>query len=557
MAPAIKDILPAKARLALKIVRAGGPGAGWKYLRFLQRRIRDKRAYREWLRGPGRIDESDILERTARLQRAPLISVLVPVYNIEEKWLRACLDSVLHQIYPNWELCIADDASTLPHVRSVLEEYAATDDRIRVVFRPENGHISAASNSALEIATGEFVVLLDHDDELSPDALFWVANEIVEFPATAMIYSDDDLIDESGGRSDPKFKPDFSRDLFYSTNLVTHLSAYRTELLPEIGGFRLGFEGSQDYDLALRVLERVDESQIRHIPRILYHWRAISGSVAFSMDEKPYAHERARRAIKEHLERRGIIADVSAAPHHLHRVRYAMPVPRPAVEVIISTADTSLGTDAFPEFKVTPVKRSPAASYVERLNTSARASRADVLLFIDEGLPCEDPSEIDAMIATALQPDIGCVGAKILGSDKFVEQTGLVLGSDLSVACAHRDFPRDDPGDTSRNLLIGNFSAVSTAAMAVSREAFEAAGGFDRSVDGMFDVDLCLRLRELGKRIVVIPDVVFVRIGREPTRQVSAEGLQTFRTRWEKYRERDPHCSVHLTRDGSFRFDLK
>ena len=248
----------------------------------LYRKRREGRAYERFV-----LIEHSTVADTINFIKGPLISVILPVYNVDEKWLRKCIDSVCKQSSRNWELCIADDASTAKHIRPLLEEYASKDPRIKVVFRETNGHISAASNSALELASGEFCLLLDHDDELSPDALFWVATEIDEHPDVAMIYSDEDLIDENGKRTAPKFKPDFCRDLLYSLNLVTHLSAYRTEILRAIGGFRVGIEGSQDYDLALRVVERIAETQIRHIPRILYHWRAIPGSVAWTAVRNP------------------------------------------------------------------------------------------------------------------------------------------------------------------------------------------------------------------------------------------------------------------------------
>ena len=229
----------------------------------LYRHYSEKKKYQKWIKTHQITDEKrqQILTEIESFQRTPKISVVMPVYDVAEKWLRICIESVLHQLYENWELCIADDCSPSPHIRKILEEYAEKDNRIKVVFRPENGHISAASNSALELATGEFCVLLDHDDELSEDALFYVAKELNEFSDMQMIYSDEDLIDERGRRFQPKFKPDFSRDLMYSLNLITHLSAYRTELLRKIGGFRLGAEGSQDYDLALRVIEEIDENQ--------------------------------------------------------------------------------------------------------------------------------------------------------------------------------------------------------------------------------------------------------------------------------------------------------
>ena len=551
MKPSLLSKLFQKTARAADALRTGGPGALVKYLRFLKRNVRARSDYQEWLFRFGTIDDGEIDRRFAEMSRRPMISVIVPVYNTDEKWLRHCVDSVLDQIYPNWELCIADDASPAAHVRAVLQEYESRDERIKVVFRERNGHISAASNSALEIATGEFVALLDHDDELSPDALFWIANEVDKFPETAMIYTDEDLIDISGRRSDPKFKPDFSRDLFYSTNLITHLAAYRTDLVRRIGGFRVGFEGSQDYDLALRVIEQVDEEQIRHIPRVLYHWRTIRGSVAYSMDEKPYAHERARTAIREHLERTGFTVEVREASHDLHRVVYRLPDERPAISIIVSSDDRNIPARIGENDEVlhVPLSRQDRAL---RLNEAVSRSSAEGLFFLDGDLSLRSAGDTVAELATfALQPGIGAVAGRILARDFFVEQCGLVVQRDLSTAYAHEGIPIDAAGDLSRNRLIGNFSAVSISCFAISRKSFDAVGGFDRELE-MFDLDLCLKLREKGKRIVTVPHLVFVRTGQHQKRNCRPDELARLRSRWPEYVEADPFCNRHLKRDGSF-----
>ena len=270
------------------------------------------------------MDRRGIRSRIRELSYQPLISVVMPVYNTQETWLRKAIDSVLRQLYPKWELCLADDHSSRPHVRPILEEYAACDPRIKLVFRDRNGHISAASNSALTLATGDFVALLDHDDELSEHALYMNVEELNRYPGAHLLYSDEDKIDERGRRYWPFFKPNWNPDLFYSLNLVTHLAVYRRSVLEAVEGFQEGLEGSQDYDLTLRVIERIPPEAIRHIPHVLYHWRAIPGSVALASGEKIYAHEAARHAIRAHFQRRGVRAEVrgtgnerQSAPGHV------------------------------------------------------------------------------------------------------------------------------------------------------------------------------------------------------------------------------------------------
>lgn len=226
---------------------------------------------------------------SADLAIRPLISILMPTYRSDIKYLDMAIESVRQQSYDNWELCIADDASESPELESYLRKLMASDHRIKVVFRQENGHISAASNSALSLCTGEYTALLDHDDLLHPNALLQVVIAVQNTPKAAIIFSNEDKCDLEGNRFGPYFKKGFDHDLLMEQNLISHLGVYKTELLNEIGGFRMGYEGSQDYDLALRVLQRIEESQVVHIPEVLYHWRAIPGSTAVDISEKGYA----------------------------------------------------------------------------------------------------------------------------------------------------------------------------------------------------------------------------------------------------------------------------
>lgn len=234
----------------------------------------------------------------------PLISIVMPVYNVEGQWLEKAIQSVLNQVYPYWELCIADDASPLPHIRPILEKYQEQDQRVHVVYLEKNLGISGASNEALKLVSGEWVAFLDHDDEISPDALFEVARVIQRDPGTGIIYSDEDKLSMGGMRLRPVLKSDWNPGLFLTHNYLCHLVVCRTDLVRQVGGCRRGFEGSQDYDLLLRITELT--SRVVHIPRVLYHWRMIPGSAAAIVDAKSTSFERARQALKEALERRGL-----------------------------------------------------------------------------------------------------------------------------------------------------------------------------------------------------------------------------------------------------------
>jgi GT2 family glycosyltransferase len=571
-----------------RIRREGGLPGLRLHARYFAHRLRERRKYQKWIEAHRLTDEqrAGIITKIETFEHEPLISIVMPVYNVEEKWLRACLESVIAQLYPNWELCIADDASPAEHIRRVLDEYTARDERIKVIYRAENGHISAASNSALELVTGEFTALLDHDDELSEDALFWVAAEINEYPEAAMFYSDEDKIDGAGRRSEPKFKPDWSRDLIYSLNLITHLSVYRTEVLRAAGGFRVGYEGSQDHDLALRIIEQIPETAIRHIPRILYHWRAIPGSVALSGEAKPYAYERAREAIRSHFERTGISAEVETAADNLHRVRYRLPAGLPKASLVIAVDNEEAAAEAIDAFSVTEysdleillicsenlksgldaaelpenvrIIAVDEASEAERYNSAVLQAEGDILFFVDPALKPLNADWLTEMAAFATQDGIGAVGAKILESDKSVLHSGLIITPD-GTAPAHHGIPHDEAGYFFRNGLINNFSAVSISAFATTRALFMEMQGFDDEnfPDKFYDADYCLRLWRRNRRVVFTPYAEFIctDMGGELNfeRSGTAEEIAAFTQKWKEAADRDPFYNPNLSRNnGNF-----
>ncbi len=551
--------------------------SGWRgilrRLEWIRLKRREAANYQKWIRFNSLTDETRaaIRNQIENFSHKPLISVVMPVYNVEEKWLRICIESVTNQIYENWEFCIADDASPAPHIKKILEEYAAKDERIKIIFRAENGHISAASNSALELATGEFCVLLDHDDELSEDALFYVAKELNEFSDVQMIYSDEDLINERGRRFQPKFKPDFSRDLMYSLNLITHLSAYKLALLRKIGGFRIGAEGSQDYDLALRVLEEIDEKQIRHIPQILYHWRAIKGSVALSGDEKPYAHSRAREAISAHLERTGKHAEVVQTIYNLHRVRYILPENLPKVLLILTansaeeienfiaqTDYENLDIIAVSKLQITNYKlQNLSENLAETLNLAAAKSSGEILCFVDANLKPLAKDWLKELISFALQEKIGAVGAKILDADETILGGAFIVGTDEVISTAHRGFPRFESGNVLRIVMPSNFSAISISTFCVRKNLFDEIGGFDAEnlPRRFFDADFCLKLREKKYRIVNTPYAELMKI--ETEKRLNSEEIPNasekdyFVKRWREKIEKDEFYNPNLSKQGA------
>lgn len=477
------------------------------------------------------------------LARKPVISVVMPVYDTPAELLEKAIASVREQVYPHWQLCIADDASPSPHVADILRAAAAADQRIRVTFRECNGHIAAASNSALALASGDYVALLDHDDELRPHTLCLVAAEINARPNADILYTDEDKLDEDGRRVDPYFKPDWDPELFLGQNYLNHLTVYRRALVEAVGGFREGFEGSQDYDLALRVIEQSGPDRIRHIPHVLYHWRIQLGAATFSSTNRDRAAEAARRAAAEHLERTGSPARVVAGAGAFQRIIHPLPEPPPLVSLLVPTRDAVglvrqcvdgllHGTDydnievlildndsrepetlAYfqevqqqdPRVRVLPQPGPFNFSAIN--NAGVAAARGAVIGFINNDIKVIGPGWLREMVSHAVRPEVGAVGAKLLYGDDTIQHGGVILGIGGVGGHAHRRLPADHPGPFSRLMLTQSFSAVTAACLVMRKQLFNQVGGFNaRHLAVAFnDVDLCLKLRARGLRVVWTP----------------------------------------------------
>lgn len=543
--PKWRVVSGALARFLIKTV-AGGlrEGANYLRMRYALALAAEQDEYRDWVRQYDTHDLASLVslaDRVAALTRRPLISILLPTYNSPEKWLRRCLDSVLAQVYPHWELCIADDASTRRRVRRILEEYAARDGRIRLSLRERNGHISAASNTALAMAEGEYVALLDHDDELPVHALLEVAEAIVRHPEWKLIYSDEDKIDEAGRRFDPYFKPDWNYELFLGQNCISHLGVYSTALVRDVGGFREGFEGSQDWDLALRVSEKLKHGEIGHIPRVLYHWRAISGSTATGLDQKHYALDAGRRAVADHLERIGCAADVETTSNGHVRVKRRLPAAPPKVTLIIPTRDKVdllrtcissilLKTD-YPDFEIVIVDNQSAEpetleflqaiaadprvrvltydapfNYSAINNYAVSAAYGELIGLINNDIEVIGPDWLREMAAHAVRPDVGAVGAMLYYPDDSIQHAGVVTGLWGIAGHLYVGKPRGYIGQMGRAVLVQEMSAVTAACLVMRKSVFEQVGGLDERLHVAFnDVDLCLRVRQAGYRNIWTP----------------------------------------------------
>lgn len=569
--------------------------SGWSGIRWeMGRRIGGYNNYTTWVRRYDTLTpeiRNRIAQRAAALTDQPLISVVMPTYNPNPGWLREAIESVRAQIYPSWELCIADDASPSAEVRAILKSYSESDPRIKVVFRPQNGHISAASNSALELVSGPWVALMDHDDLLPADALFWVADCIAANPGVQLIYSDEDKADESGFRFGPYFKPDWNVDLFRSQNMFSHLGVLSTELMRSVGGFRVGMEGSQDWDLVLRCIERVDARQIRHIPRVLYHWRVHSESTARSMSAKPYAALAGERALNEHFQRTG----VRATAEHLdfgYRVRYALPDVLPLVSVIIPTrnalqltrqcVESILSRTTYSNYEIIIVDNGsddPATlawfkqiaaekpnvrvlrddrdfNYSALNNGAVPSANGELLALVNNDIEVITPDWLSEMVSLAVQPGVGAVGARLWYPNRTLQHAGVILGIGGIAAHAHRGMPVGREGYAGRAALIQSFSAVTAACLVIRKQHYLAVGGLDEVNlrESFNDIDFCLRLREAGLRNVWTPYAELFHYesatrskNMSPKRQAQFQEESAYmHKRWGDLLQNDPAYSPNL-----------
>jgi GT2 family glycosyltransferase len=564
--------------------------------RFLER-ARAASDYQHWISAYDTLTDADrtaIRRHIDRLPYKPFVSVVMPTYNPAEKWLRLAIESVRKQLYPHWELCIADDASSQPHVRRVLEEYQAQDSRIAVVFREHNGHVSAASNSALAVVQGEFIALLDHDDELSEHALYMVAVELNAHPDADVIYSDEDKIEERCHRYGPYFKPDWNPDLFRCQNFVSHLGVYRTWRVRKVGGFRTGYEGSQDWDLAMRIIEQISPSHIRHIPAVLYHWRAIAGSTALAMEQKDYAKEAQRKLLTSHFQRTGVKADILPTVTTHWRIQYPLPQHLPLVSLIVLShnrftqlrrcVESIYQKTIYPRFELIIVGDPPGDPRIrdcvcslswERplmvvhpdvpchdaamYNCAVRSTHGEVIGLLSDGLEVISPGWLEEMVSHALRPEVGAVGAMLYYPNDTIQHAGMILGGRDVVSHAYAHKPRGYTGQMGRALLSQTLSAVSAACLVLRRELFHLVGGLDdvRLPVALYDIDLCQRLRERGYRTVWTPYAeLYLHESAKEKREDTPGGTARFQAeaeyikqRWRALLLHDPAYNPNLALD--------
>jgi GT2 family glycosyltransferase len=544
--------------------------------------------YDRWIAEFEERDERLVGLAARNLRLRPVVSILMPVYQTAPAILQRAIDSMVSQTYSNWELCIADDHSRSSEIEHILQSYAQQDSRIKVAFRATNGGIAAASNAALHLASGEYVALLDHDDELAPNALYWAVETINRQPEADLLYSDEDKIDAAGRRFDPFFKPDWSPDLLLSLNYVGHFLVCRRELMTQVGDFCSKYDGSQDYDLILRLTEKTEN--IRHIPRILYHWRALPTSTASEAEQKSYASEAAQRALQDHLDRRGIEARV--APGLVTgrwRVRYSIPT-EPAVSIIIASGGKAamltsnlkslLWNTDYQNYEVVVIDNSNRGE-IERLvrdvsatsprrlryidwrnkpfnystinNEAARHCSSPLLVFLNDDTEVISGDWLTAMVELAWRSEVGCVGAKLLYPDGRIQHAGVVMGLFGNCGHAFKGLEGDRHHYFDLPDVIRNVSAVTGACLATRADVFEEVAGFDeeRLPVAFNDIDLCLKIRQQGYRVLYTPHAVLY---HHESFSKTVEDLvphpdevQTMQIKWKNVIEADPFYNQNLT----------
>ncbi|BBP44309.1 hypothetical protein THMIRHAT_20550 [Thiosulfativibrio zosterae] len=532
-----------------------------------------------------------------------LFSIIMPVYNSDIGLLEAAIKSVQSQIYTHWELCICNDASTNEDIKPFLDSLSAADSRIKVYHATSNGHISKASNLAIEQATGNFLVLLDHDDLLTIDALFWVNQALIDNPTAKLIYSDEDKIHLDETLSDPYFKTDWNFELILGQNYFSHLGVYETALVKSINGFREGFEGAQDYDLLLRCAEKVKPSDIIHIPKVLYHWRVVPGSTSINIAEKPYAINAAKQAIKEFAQNNHLIGEVEVFNSGLYRLIEKNPIVQPSVTLIIPTyngfklikncIESILNKTTYQNFsiliidnrsdepqtlnylkqiqsrhpKIKVVRDESPFNYSAINNRAVDLANSEYVLLLNNDTQVISNNWLTEMMRMACRPGVGVVGAKLLYPDNRVQHAGVILGLGGIAGHAFHLKEKTDPGYFGLATLPRVVTAVTGACLLVKKSIYKEVEGLDEThlTVAFNDVDFCLKVMSKGYRNVWTPfaelyhfESITRGLDTTPEKQARFESeIQYMANTWPNIIAKDPFYNINLSLNLQNAYTLK
>lgn len=521
-----------------------------------------------------------------RLTIRPSFSILMPTYKSDLRYLKKAIDSVRSQLYASWDLCIVDDGSDLPILRRFLDDQALSDARIRVEHLDKNVGIAAATNRALAMAEGDFIALLDHDDELAPQALYMMAKAIDEDASADMLYSDEDKMDVDGNRTDPMFKPDWSPELFMGCMYTCHLGVYRRSLVEAVGGFRSDFDFAQDYDMAFRVSAKA--RSIVHVPDILYHWRVLPTSTAGGADAKPTAELAARRAVQAHIDALDLRGTALPGPFAgSHRVKLEV-IGEPSISIVIPTAGRRISADnarwfvldllkslrdtsTYRNFEIVLVDNgdlepalekalsafdlvrirydAPVFNIAEKLNLGVEAARNEYVILLNDDMTIITPDWMEELVSWVQRPGIVAAGAKLLFPDRTVQHAGILL---LAQGPSHPYYGAADvdAGLVGSAILARNYSAITGACLAVAKRDYQAVGGFDPALRINYnDVDFCLKLLSRG-RIVYTPYAKLYHYESVSKDEAPASELRFFNERWGDIVGADPFYNIHYSQSS-------
>lgn len=561
--------------------------------------------YAEWQALTRPTDDELAAQRKAGFPYMPKFSIVIPVYRTPEKYLREMLDSIRAQTYADWEVCIADGSPAGQSTERILKKYAGEDRRFRYIVLGENRGIAGNTNAAMELAQGDYIVLADHDDRLTPDALYECARALNEHPACDVLYSDEDKLDMDGGALfDPHFKPDFNPDLLTSVNYISHLFVVKRTLVSRCGGFRQEFDGAQDYDFIFRCTESAEE--IRHIPKVLYHWRCHQESTASNPESKLYAFEAGARAIMAHYERTGIRAEKveKGVDYGIYHTKFHIEG-EPLVSVIIPNKDHTEDLDhcirpmltksAWKALEIVVVENNSTKpetfSYYKKIqkefpnvrvvrwerefnysainNFGVKAARGEYLLFMNNDIELIAEDFIEEMLGFCQRGDVGIVGARLLYEDDTIQHAGVVVGFGGIAGHTFIGLHKAENSYFHRAMCAQDYSAVTAACMMSKRSVFEQAGGFSEELAVAFnDIDYCMKVRAQGKLVVYAPYAVLHHYesksrGLEDTPEKVARfnrEIAIFARKWpEILKNGDPYYNPNLTlRKSNFSLrDLK
>lgn len=557
--------------------------------------------YNVWYRDNHEASHEELeFQRNTDFSYKPLISILVPIYETPERYLRDMIESVVNQTYSNWQLIIVDGSKRTegqPHTETIVREYM--EEHRKIVYAPleKNFGIAMNTNMAFNYSTGEYITLLDHDDMLTPDALFSVVKALQE-EKYDVLYSDEDKIAEDGSRvSDPAFKPDFSIDLLRAHNYITHLFVVKRKLLLDVGGFDSEYDGAQDYDLALKCSEKT--KSIKHIPRVLYHWRINDKSVALNPHKKEYAKEAGKRALQAHIERCGCYATVTHTDMWgMYKVNYETPgnpllsivIPggnnREIIEKCIGPLFEKTRYSDFELIIVNPhtddnvlqkfyarleatrknirvLEYDGTPAVIHMRNYGASKAKGDYILFLDYGVEKIEVTAVKEMLGHCMRKEVGVVGGALFADNGATISQGIAVGVNGPFCHLYKGIKKGDFGYLMHNHVNANFSAVSGSCMMVKTELFRGIGGFsEKFVTEFSDVDFCLRIREHGYLIVGVADATWhfysaTNTKRDDYKTYFEREKGLFEILWSNIiTNGDPYYNPNFTRNGDYH-DIK